>query len=441
MVATKMSSEDFMRAVQTPKGSATFRIPLVKGVAPVSTRRVQKEEIEEGVGVDEYLLQLAPFPRSMREPLKEEGAEGLQEKSGLLWPKGVSEWGVRCSDRPANAWRLWSALRCLGLDAPKLVLDGGLAVMPVGHRVEGRSVVAVVGQAPVVLGRNAVSRGFRLLLGRRKRDHGSDILVPGPSIDDKLFRDGPARLLEVFEAEVEHAQAWLKADRALGLVALCGPLSRRTLGGSSLRWHRLAGYVDGNWALTDGGWWRLAYEAEQGVNDLELRRARLLNRMRAGVDHRGHAVPPNRLRRQHTIAVQRVTLRLAEEEELVPLGVEQSATASAVWRLMGQRSDALLSPPDASRLVVVEVLKRHEDELTEERRVRYARMRRDLPVLAGALGRPVELFLVSPGDVRERRTYQPDDEDGSRLGQELLDMDFGAGPGQELLAETAGLES
>ncbi|MHB8509493.1 MAG: hypothetical protein ACYDGR_12730 [Candidatus Dormibacteria bacterium] len=292
----------------------------------------------------------------------------------------------------------------------------------VGWQVAGRPMVCVIGAAPVVVGRKPIAGGFRLRMGRRKDDAGDDILTPGPSIDDKLFREGPAHLEEVFLTEVAHASAWLTANRALGLVALCGPLSRRTLGGSSLRWHRQSGYVDEQWALTDAGWWRLAYEAAQGVNGLELRRARLLTRMRSGEDIHGQPLPPSRLRRNHTMAVQRVTLRLVEDEGLIPLGVEQSATAAAIWRLMGQRSDALLADQDAGRLVVVEVLKRHENDLPQERRVRYSRMRRDLPILAGALGRPVELVLVTPGDVWERVLYLPDN-DGGRIRLEPIESD------------------
>ena len=185
--------------------------------------------------------------------------------------------------------------------------------------------------------------------------------------------------------------------RPLGLVALCGPLSKQVYGGPT-QYRRDAGYLDGGYGLTASGWWRLAYESRQGVGRQERNRARFLKKMsayRSGRDPRGG-------RRMHLRHTQALVLKLRRQEELVPLGVESSALGWYFARELRMRADALMVSPDGGKLVWVEYLTQKEKDYSLSVREQYVAKRKAMVDIANATGRPVEFYMDYPRGLGQR---------------------------------------
>jgi hypothetical protein len=197
----------------------------------------------------------------------------------------------------------------------------------------------------------------------------------------------------VLDLEVAHAQGWLDADPALGLIALCGPVSVERQG--TIRRRRQAGYLDDGYQLTRAGWWRLAFLAGQGVGEVERYRARRL--FRAG-------------KTTHLRKVQRLVLGYRQRGG-IPLGVEISLTAQALATWLGiGRPDALvwLDEP-APTLVWIEVESRSLKWAGSVKQRKFDQLRGVLLGTAGALDIDIELCI------QEVRTVTRDTLNGRNL--------------------------
>lgn len=185
--------------------------------------------------------------------------------------------------------------------------------------------------------------------------------------------------------EIAHAKRWLHADYTLGTVALLGPPPVRWL--RNLEHRRAEGYLDEHYYLKRAGWWRLAFEAGQGVGEVERYRARRLARL---------------TKRTHTSRVQKLVLGYMAKGG-IPLGVEISLSAQvlATWLGMG-RPDALVWLPKAKTLVWIEVETRPLHRGNVHKRNKFAMLQGVLPRLAGALGCNVELCLQEAGKVHRQ---------------------------------------
>ncbi len=253
----------------------------------------------------------------------------------------------------------------------------------------------VVGEAPIALGPGMRQPPSHLAPADEDIWRGSPML-PSLSLDHPRFRAVSRRrhtvapqipIGDVISLELEHAKGWLRADRALGTIALCGPVPVERAG--TIRRRRAEGLLDEGYWLKRAGWWRLAFEARQGVGEVERYRARRL--FRAG-------------KRTHLRRVQRL-VRAYMDQGGVPLGVEISLTgqALATWLGVG-RPDALvwLQEPRPT-LVWIEVETRAIKWARASKLRKYDQLRSTLTQLAGALGVDVELCLQEVGNVTRER--------------------------------------
>jgi len=218
----------------------------------------------------------------------------------------------------------------------------------------------------------------------------------------------------VLDLEVAHAQGWLDADPALGLIALCGPVSVERQG--TIRRRRQAGYLDDGYQLTRAGWWRLAFLAGQGVGEVERYRARRL--FRAG-------------KTTHLRKVQRLVLGYRQQGG-IPLGVEISLTAQALGTWLGiGRPDALvwLDEP-APTLVWIEVESRALKWAGHAKQSKFNQLSAALREAAGALDIDIELCI------QEVRTVTRD----TLSGRHLVQQAWAAGlPGTPPVAQPASV--
>jgi hypothetical protein len=205
----------------------------------------------------------------------------------------------------------------------------------------------------------------------------------------------PSVVAVLADEEARHSARWLGVRRDLGLVAVLGPLSDRQA--SSVTNGQAEGFIGDDGGLTQAGWWRLAYSAEQGVGPVELRRAAQLT-----------AIPHHH--RRHLTITQRLCLEFMEAG-CVPLGVEYSVTAEVIADIMPQpwRADALLIDRDGA-LVWLEVMRRHPSRLGERSAAKYASLEATyLPTLAEVMQRPVRLHIWLLGHERSV-TFTPSGE-------------------------------
>jgi hypothetical protein len=222
-------------------------------------------------------------------------------------------------------------------------------------------------------------------LGVMVEGHG--LITPGRTIEEIWADD--VDLTDVFYAEAMHVGYWLRADEPLALRLLLGPLPRRLYDKQTQR-RRLTGYLDDNLCLTRAGWWRLSYGAGRAIGVADRRRQVMLRRM-ATVDT---AADPHGLRHKHLRATQAIALKLYQEENFTPLGIEMSALADAIGRMYRIRADALLA--DGIRLVWVEVLRRRERHLPLARQQDYARKRDLMAEIGQVFHTDVEWRLYAP---------------------------------------------
>ena len=267
---------------------------------------------------------------------------------------------------------------------------GLVEVEPVGSR-EG--VLAIVGGVRLVMGKpENEATDVRVAIGGVGDGR---LITPGLRLEDAFTASGGAG--ELLNLELARALGWLAADESLGLVALCGPLSSQVYGGPT-QYRRDAGYLDGGWGLTRSGWWRLAYEAEQGVGRQEGHRSSLLKKMSDYHSNRD----PRGDRRMHVRHTQALVLKLRRQEDLVPLGVEYSALGQHFLRELTIRADALMVSPDGGKLVWVEWLRKKENAYSAAWQQRFVAKRKAMVDVANAIGRPVEFYVDYPLGLKRR---------------------------------------
>jgi hypothetical protein len=198
------------------------------------------------------------------------------------------------------------------------------------------------------------------------------------------------------DMEARRSSIWLAADLSLGKTLLLGPGPVGLHSGTPSN-RRASGFLADDGGLTMAGWWRLAFQARQGIGPIECDRQKRLRWPRI---------------RRHTRLVQRLCMEMMETEKCVPLGVELSATGIKIGRLFeGVRSDALLRGEDGE-LIWVEVMRREIKR--EHRYVTFSPAERKyellettvLPRLADVLERPVRYVLQLPGRTI-RKTFRP----------------------------------
>jgi len=376
----------------------------------------------------------------------------VEEGRGSGVPVAPGSWQALCLRRPEVVWATWVVVEALGIwkggergdDLPRLQPDatgrtvgvfngrtvawgrtsptvwvvrpgrGGPKVCTPGATLQEELLIAtgkvlsvqsgrspssvaerIVGEAPITLPPGlkpaATTAADDVWAGSPK--------LPSLSLDHPRFRAVSRRrhtvtseipIPTVLNLEVAHARRWLEADRALGTVALCGPPPLRSL------WHirdrRAEGYLDEHYWLKRAGWWRLAFEAGQGVGEVERYRARRLFRA---------------TKRTHTSRVQKLVFSYMAQGG-TPLGVEISLTAQALATWIGVgRPDALVWMEESRTLVWIEVETRALRWATTSKRRKFRQLRAALAQLAGALRCNVELCLQEVTQV-QRETWKGD---------------------------------
>lgn len=259
---------------------------------------------------------------------------------------------------------------------------GQVDVEPVGR--EG--VLAIVGGVRLVTGKLRTEDDIKVAIGGVGHLH---LITPGPRLEDAFGAMTGAG--ELLVRELRRAQGWLAVDEPLGLVALCGPLSRRVYRGPT-QYRREAGYLDGEYGLTQSGWWRLAYGSGQGVGFQEKDRA---VRLKRASEYRGDG-PARGNHRMHTRRTQKLVLKLYKEEGLVPLGVEYSELGRYLGKELGMRADALMVNRDGSKLLWIEYQRKKENDYLLERQGQFEAKRAKMVEVANVLARPVEFYAVHP---------------------------------------------
>ena len=335
--------------------------------------------------LDRLLVAAAPVP--VRAYLRHGGTERVAGQ-GLWRPRGHdSAWARRCRRQPELAFALWSVLeRMPGIAVDQLELAGSRTYRQLIGRIGGAE-LRLDSVGGTTLGVSVAGAG---------------LLTPGATLEELVSEASSAN--EMVVAEIARAMGWLRADEALGLRALLGPVPRRLYENQTKR--RIAeGYLDADLCLTRGGWWRLAYTARQAVGIVERQRQVALRRM---ARFKTDAVKARGLRRKHLRATQQVVLAMWRDEGMVPLGVEVSGVGGAVGRRYGMRADALLADEAATRLVWVEVLRRPETQMPLLRRDGYRRKRELMADVAEVLQVRVEWRLFEPRGGWERWTVGAD---------------------------------
>lgn len=340
----------------------------------------------------------------------------FKERYDLASLRVPNLWSKKCINNPLLPWALWTGIKALGKEDTFLE-EKGSGIIAGGVGSQGRRVfLGKIDGLPIFLGNPSEGASFGVKYGRTKKDLSknimdSRILVPGLTLEEKMRNHGPD-LAGLIEMEAQHVSNFLEADLPLGMVSTCGPLTP-WMWRSLLQYRRKAGTLTKRWRMSKAGWWKLAYLSNQGIGQVELQRANMLSRM-AATQKDVPDLPKRRLRRNHLLATQKLTLKLFQEDGYIPLGIEHSATADWIRRIHRVRADALMVNPVDGRLVWVEILRRNEGRMSMDRKARYARLRHTvLPVLASSIGNVVEVFIESPLGM-EHKLVMP--EEGGAFG-------------------------